>query len=70
MSENFVVCHWNESEDGWVECGPYIHGWYDTREDADVALETWRKENVPSDGGSARSAVLTADEYYHTEAQE
>lgn len=64
MTDNFVACHWNGSEDGWVECGPYVHDWFETRERAEAALAAWRSENAPVDGWRNRSAVLTAEEYY------
>lgn len=59
----YTFAHYNGTDPDWVESGPYIHGWFNTYEEADNARNDWRKNNPSSDGWRSRTVVLDEDEY-------
>lgn len=63
MNENFVVAHFNGSQSGFAECGPYVDQWFESRQEAEVFAKNL-EARAKDAGWYNRVVVWTADEYY------
>jgi hypothetical protein len=59
----YTVAHWNGSDDGWVESGPYLHGWFDSKEEAETYMNNLKEYRQSNDGWNLRWKVFSEEEY-------